>query len=108
MIRTAAPPWRDRSYYYGYHSNNLPLDVVERAVGLARTPAEKAHTQYLLAVELGRHGSSYEQLRRITPAFEAVLKLGRGTEYRKIQEANRDVLAGGTAVVPGMELVIPR
>ena len=38
----SSPPWRERHYYYGYHGNMLPLDVLENALEIAASPEGKA------------------------------------------------------------------
>ncbi|HYN85348.1 MAG TPA: MG2 domain-containing protein, partial [Pyrinomonadaceae bacterium] len=81
IVRTVArPPDVDQYYYYGYHGNTLPQDVLENAVKIAHAEDERAHAHYLLAMSL-RHHHDAEQRRRTAEEFEAALKPGKRTDW---------------------------
>jgi hypothetical protein len=65
---------------YRTHDGTLPLEVLENALSLARTPLERAHLQYLLATALQSQGDWSAQ-QRIPGAFETALQAGRKTAW---------------------------
>ncbi|MBN2496931.1 MAG: alpha-2-macroglobulin [Deltaproteobacteria bacterium] len=80
-FRCAAPPWRDSSYYYGYHGNYLPLPVIDNLLQIVRDPGQRAHALFLKAMGLRYQGGSYEQRARVPEAFEEALRHGQGTDW---------------------------
>lgn len=80
IIWKASEPAGGQDYeVYGYHGI-LPLDVVENAARIARTPADRSRAQYLLGVTLTRSGN-WEQSARAPEAFEAALREGAGARW---------------------------
>jgi uncharacterized protein YfaS (alpha-2-macroglobulin family) len=79
--RASSPPWRERHYYYGYHGNMIPLEVLENALEITASPEGKARARFLIAMTL-RHqaGDPYSRM-RVRREFEAALEPGKSTEW---------------------------
>lgn len=81
MIRKMArPAGMPRHYYYGYHGNFIPLDVLENTLKIAQTENDKAHAHYLIAMTLRNQGE-LDQRARVPGEFEAALKAGKGSDW---------------------------
>ena len=78
---SARPPRAEPYYYYGYHGNQLPLDVLENALRISDNPAERAHASYLIAMTLRYQGGNERTHRRTVDAFQAALAEGRASEW---------------------------
>jgi alpha-2-macroglobulin len=74
------PAYAESHYYYGYYGNVLPLELLENALKIAATAADKAHAHYLLAMTLRTQGDN-EQRRRVPEEFEAALVPGKGSAW---------------------------
>ena len=77
--RIARPQAVDSDYYYGYYGNSLPLEVLENALSLARSDAEKAQAHYLIAMAL--RSGDWESQVRVTDEFDAALAFGKKTDW---------------------------
>ena len=62
IFKAAHPPRRDDNYFYTYYGNFIPLDVLENALKLSRSPNETAHINYLIAMTMRQTGSDFETL----------------------------------------------
>src|SRR5215813_9369370 len=62
--RISHPVWGDASYYYGYYGNYVPLEILDNALGIARTEQDRAHLHYLIAMTLRSQGGDLDRLRR--------------------------------------------
>jgi hypothetical protein len=76
----ARPPRVEDYYYYGYHGNTLPMDVLENALKITRSREDQAHAHYLLAMTLRQQGDG-EMRARAEEEFEAALKTGKASEW---------------------------
>jgi len=76
--RAALPPAPEPYYGYGYWGNNLPLDVLQSALRIARDPADRAFLHYTVAMTLRSSGQDRSAHRRTIEAFEAAIETGRG------------------------------
>ena len=79
--KSSRPPETPEPYYYGHYGNQLPADVLENAVRLARTEEERARAHFLLALSLRYEGGPWENRRSIPRHFEEAIKLKRDTEW---------------------------
>ncbi len=79
--RTARPPNAEPWFTYGYYGNQLPVEVIENALRIARAPADVAHMQYMLAMTLRSGGADKRTHRRTREAFEAAIAAGRRTPW---------------------------
>ncbi|MGH9360949.1 MAG: alpha-2-macroglobulin, partial [Thermoanaerobaculia bacterium] len=77
----ARPPWREPYYYYGYHGNTLPLEVLENALAIAESDSDRAHARYLIAMTLRHQGGDPLTSARVEEEFEGALKPGKSTEW---------------------------
>jgi len=64
----------------GWRANDLPLEVLDNALSLARSDRERARFHYLVATALRNQGDWAAQ-HRIPAAFEAALRDGRNTPW---------------------------
>ncbi len=78
-IHAAYPIARRFAYSYGPESR-IPLDVLQNAVAIAKTPDDQARAHYLLARALGRRGGNRLQ-KRVPEEFQAAIELGRRTAW---------------------------
>jgi len=79
--RGARPPRVPPYYYYGYFGNQLSLAVLENALEIAVEPGDRAHAQYLIAMNLRQQGGDEGLHRRTDEAFREALEAGRATEW---------------------------
>ena len=77
---TGPPPWADQYYRYGNYGS-IPQDVVANAHKIAKTPNDRAHTAYLMAVSFRYYGGQWEDRERVPSYFEEALKAGKQTEW---------------------------
>ncbi len=75
------PPWRSSSYYYGYHGNYLPAQVIENVLKIVRDENRRAQAHFLMAMTIRSQGGGYLQQARIPEEFEAALKIGKTTDW---------------------------
>ncbi|EEF58488.1 MG2 domain-containing protein [Pedosphaera parvula] len=68
-------------YYYGYWGNNIPVDVLDNALTIAKTEEDKAHAHYLLAMTLRNQSGDWDQRQRVVEEFEGAIKLGKKTDW---------------------------
>ncbi|MBV9463424.1 MAG: alpha-2-macroglobulin, partial [Verrucomicrobiae bacterium] len=80
ILWRAAEPNQPQAYY-GYYGNYLPIEVLENAVQIAKTPEDQAEAHYLLAMSLRYQGGSARAWRRVPVEFDAALKLGKKTSW---------------------------
>ena len=81
IVRRAARPQNAEPWFtYGYYGNQLPVEVIDSALRIARAPDDVAHLQYLLAMTLRNSGADKRNHRRTREAFEAAIALG-GTPW---------------------------
>ncbi|ANM32447.1 hypothetical protein ABI59_23105 [Acidobacteria bacterium Mor1] len=79
--RAARPPQARPYEHYGYYGNQMPLQVLENALSLARDRDERARASYLLASSLRYQGSTPRNHRRTREAFETAVETGAGTDW---------------------------
>ena len=75
------PSWKTSSYYYGYHGNWLPIQVIENILEIARSDEERAHANFLLAMTVRNQGGDYRLQTRVAKAFEAALAVGKRSDW---------------------------
>lgn len=68
-------------YYYGYHGNVVPLEILENVLKIAQTENDKAHAHYLIAMTIRHQGGDWDQRQRVPEEFEAALKPGKATDW---------------------------
>lgn len=73
----ARPAWYRAQWSYGYYGNWIDADILENAVEIARTEADRARAHYLLAQSWGR--ADVRQRARVVGHYEQAIALGRGT-----------------------------
>lgn len=78
--KIARPAWAEDYYYYGYHGNYAPPEVLQNALKIAETANDKAHAHYLLAMTWRSQGG-WEQRQRVAEEFEAALAVGRANDW---------------------------
>lgn len=81
IVWTLAHPPQPGPFYYGAYGNIVPLDILENALKIARTPNDKAHAHYLIAMTLRRQGGDWEQRQRVPEEFEGAIKIGKTTDW---------------------------
>jgi alpha-2-macroglobulin len=81
VFRVARPPQVQPQYFYGYYGNVLPLPVIENALKIAQSPADKAHVHYLFAMTVRQQGGSLGLRQRVAEEFEAAIGLGSKTDW---------------------------
>jgi alpha-2-macroglobulin len=77
----AKPSSVEPYYYYGYYGNVVPLEVLENALQIAKSEADRAHAHYLIAMTTRQQGGDWEQRQRVPEEFEAALKPGKVTGW---------------------------
>ena len=70
-----------RYYSYGNYGLNVPLDVLENALKIAKTADDKAQAHYLLAMTLRSQAADTNQRRRIPEEFEGAIQAGRSNDW---------------------------
>ncbi len=80
--KATTPPDPGRWYYYGQYGNQLPLDILERALSITETATERAHLNYQMAMTLRYQGGDWRQLRRVPELFERAIEESRTTRWR--------------------------
>jgi uncharacterized protein YfaS (alpha-2-macroglobulin family) len=78
--RIAEPKNQNRHYYYGYYGNQLPLNIIENYLKIVRTPADRAHAHFLMAMTLRQTGD-WTLRSRVATEFELAIGGGRGTGW---------------------------
>lgn len=82
IVWTAAQPREaEQYYYYGYHGNFLPLDILENVLKIATRDNDKARAHYLIAMTIRNQYGDMEQRQRVPEEFEAALAVGKATEW---------------------------
>src|SRR5262249_17244223 len=82
IVWTMAKPANPEPYYfYGYHGNTVPLDVLENALKIARSENDKAQAHYLIAMTLRQQADQWQGRQRVPEEFEAALKPGKTTDW---------------------------
>jgi uncharacterized protein YfaS (alpha-2-macroglobulin family) len=79
--RMAKPVGVERSSYYGYWGNYLPLDVLENAAKIAKSDNDKAHAHFLIAMTVRNQGGDWERRARVPEEFEGAIKTGTSTDW---------------------------
>ncbi len=76
------PVWAEpRHHVYGNYGNNIPVEALNDALGIAREPGDAAWLRYLLAMGLRNQSGNPALYRRTTEAFEAALEGGREQDW---------------------------
>ncbi|HVT02538.1 MAG TPA: alpha-2-macroglobulin family protein [Thermoanaerobaculia bacterium] len=73
--------WRlagDDSNGYDYYNNSIPIQVLENAVKIANTPADRTRANFLLALALSRSGGDRGHA---ATAFQNAIKEGKSSPY---------------------------
>ncbi|MGV7220348.1 MAG: MG2 domain-containing protein [Nitrospinales bacterium] len=78
--RIASPPWRQPYYYYGYHGNMVPQQVLENVLKIAVKEEDKLNAHYLMAMTL-RNNGGWNQQARAEEEFQAAMKAGKSSEW---------------------------
>lgn len=78
--KIAEPPNQNRYYFYGYYGNQLPLNIIENYLKIARTPADRAHAHFLMAMTLRQQGD-WTLRARIPTEFQLAIGGGRDTGW---------------------------
>jgi uncharacterized protein YfaS (alpha-2-macroglobulin family) len=79
--KISKPAWAEQYYYYGYHGNYAPLEVLQNALKIAQSANEKAHAHYLIAMTLRSQGGDWEQRQRVPEEFEAAITQGKSSDW---------------------------
>ncbi len=82
--RIAEPPNLNRYYYYGRYGNQLPLEILENYLKIARLPQDRALAHFLIAMTLRQQGD-WSLRRRVHTEFE--LAIGGGRESGWLDDA---------------------
>ncbi len=64
-----------------WHGNALPLEILENALKIAQSPADRAQAHYLLAMTLRRQGGRPQMLARVADEFAAAIELGTNNPW---------------------------
>ena len=80
-MSSKAPPRPDQYYYYGYHGNYIPLNVLENALKITRNENDRVHLHFLIAMTMRYTGGDWESRQRVPEEFEAALKGGKQTDW---------------------------
>ena len=82
LHKAARPVWAEpRNFYYGNYGANIPVEVLNRALTIAREPGDRAWLRYLVAVGLSNNSGNPALYRRTVEAFEAALTGGREQDW---------------------------
>jgi hypothetical protein len=79
--RMTSPDWGERHAYYGYYGNQVPRELLQNVLEVARTAGERARAHYLLAMTLRYQGGDAYNLQRIPEEFEAALETGKESDW---------------------------
>jgi alpha-2-macroglobulin len=79
LWKTLSPPWMElyNGYYYG---NNIPLDILENGLRIAKHENDRARLHFYIGNRF-RQGGDWEQRQRVPDEFEAALKPGKTTDW---------------------------
>jgi uncharacterized protein YfaS (alpha-2-macroglobulin family) len=100
--RMARPPRAEPYYTYGSWGVYVPIELLDNAVRIARSEADKAHAHYLIAMTLRNQGGDPEQQARVPEEFEAALKIGKGTDWYDDALSNyADWMLSSGRILPG-------
>jgi alpha-2-macroglobulin len=77
--KMAEPAWAQPGYEYHYHGN-VPLNILDNALKIAVSEADRAHAHFLIALNL-RHNGDVRLQMRISDEFEAALAPGKSTPW---------------------------
>ena len=81
IVRACAQPaWVEPWYRYGNRGNQLPFDVLENVLTIARTGEDQAWAQYLIAVSAQQQGGGPNP-NRVPDAFAAALAVGKKSSW---------------------------
>jgi uncharacterized protein YfaS (alpha-2-macroglobulin family) len=75
------PPAADSYYYYGAYGNLVPLEILDNALKIAQTDADRARAHYLIAMTLRYQGGDYRRMQRAPEEFEAAIKAGKSSAW---------------------------
>jgi hypothetical protein len=78
--RASSPPWREPYYYYGYYGNMIPVQILENAIKISKSKADKVRAQFLLAMTLRQQGG-WNQQSRVSKEFEGAIQAGKKFEW---------------------------
>ena len=78
--RIASPPWRQPYYYYGYHGNRVPQQILENVLKIAVKEEDKLNAHYLMAMTLRNQGG-WNQQARVEEEFQAAMQAGKSSEW---------------------------
>jgi len=82
IVRKASATRSDEVWYpRGYYSSNIPFDILENALKIARDPDDVGYMNYLVAMQLMNRGDARE-VERTKRSFEAALETGLKAEWR--------------------------
>ena len=81
LRKASIPPDPGRHVYWGQYGNQIPLPILEKALGVAKDPADRALLTYQMAMALRHQGGDWRQLRRVPGLFEAAIEEGNGTRW---------------------------
>ncbi|HWB19136.1 MAG TPA: MG2 domain-containing protein, partial [Phycisphaerales bacterium] len=78
--KAAEPAWMlANNYQYWWHQ--LPIEVCDNAVKIAKSDEEKSHAHYLTAIYLRQQGGSMQSQQRIGKELESVIALGKKARW---------------------------
>jgi alpha-2-macroglobulin len=66
---------KERYHSFGYQVQQIPIDILENALEIARTPADRARANFLLAMHLANRGDA-GSVERARMLFEAAIAEG--------------------------------
>lgn len=81
VFRAANSPVANNDYYYTYYGNYIPLDVLENAIKISKSPNEISQLNFLLAMTMRYTGGSYTARYRVPDQFEEALKAGKQSAW---------------------------
>lgn len=81
LRKAAEPPRADLNWYFGSWGTQIPLNVLENALKIARNDEERARAHFMIAMTLRSQGGEWEQRFRIPEEFEGALKLKKDTRW---------------------------
>ncbi|MBD3868072.1 MAG: hypothetical protein IFK94_08100, partial [Acidobacteria bacterium] len=82
LRKAARPVWAEpRHYTYGSYGANIPVEMLNNALEIAREPADIAWLRYLLASGLRNNSGNPALYRRTVDAYEAALLGGREQDW---------------------------
>ena len=79
--KAALPEWTKEYWGWGWWAANLPVEVLENAVKVAQSDADRAHAHYLLGRHWMNQGWDRRAAERVRRELGAVIELGRALEW---------------------------